>query len=181
MPHRSVLLPLLLRLLCLVTPSTAFAHGPGDMSARLEVLADHIDIHCVMGTDVVRALFPAAGLSTEDVRQSLIGFGPDQPVEHPIALGLVFFELKTSADAVPPIRVTSYSDGMEVHLTISHPRPANATRIELRATCRERDDKLSAIPLAVHPGGNLRPTIHLLGDGQKNLVVPLPAVEAPAE
>lgn len=99
------------------------AHEPYDLSTRVFVGAEAMELVATLGADAARQLFTAAGLTPDEVNRSLRALGPDHAVEQPLAVATKLFQASSEGKALAPSRVVTRSEGMEIVLTAYFPRP----------------------------------------------------------
>jgi hypothetical protein len=136
-------------LACSLAVSRAPAHEPLDISSLLTIYPDRLELVSTMGPDGVRQLLAGAGLSAEEIANALKSRGPDAPVDHPLKVAARLFQLKNNGEPLPVKKVKSVSEGMEIILTLTFPRPAPGT-LAARASCYETIPGLHKGVLRIH-------------------------------
>lgn len=121
-------------LACWLAAPRAAAHEPFDISSRITIYHDRLELASTLGADGMRGLLSSAGTSPEKIAESLRSLGPDKPVTHPPKLAQHFFQLTSNGEPLAATRVSSVSEGAEILLTVIFPRPA-AGAFVARATC----------------------------------------------
>lgn len=162
----------------LLAATRARAHEPFDVSTRVMIYRDRMELSSILGASAARHLFSAAGLSPEEITESLASRGPDAFVTHPATLGARFFHLRKDDQPVVLERVTSVSEGMEIIITLTFPRPS-AGSLEFRAVCYETIPELGHGVLIVEDEAAGRLGSALLSTARTALVVQLPGIHSP--
>jgi len=111
----------------------ARAHDPFDISSRMTVYENRIELISTMGSDAMRQLLTAAGRTPEEIVNSLRSSGPEITVVQPITVAARFFQLKNTGSVMVAKSVASRSEGMEIFLTVIYSRPASG--IWMRERC----------------------------------------------
>ncbi len=155
----------------------AHAHEPFDFSSRAVVDNDRIEITSTMGNDAARQFFTAAGYSPSRIAEVLRALGPDTVVEHDAAVANHFYELRHDGQPLPARSVTSRSEGMEIIVVLTYPRPA-AGVLDLRATGYDGNAKLQSGSLLVTTADRKPLGSCLLSAERTALQVRLPPVDA---
>jgi hypothetical protein len=132
----------------LLSAPRASAHDPFDVSSRITVYGDRIELSSTLGADAAREFLQAAGFTAEEIAGRLKARGPETIINYSLSLAPRFFELKKDGAPVAATRMTSRSEGMEIFLTVSFARPAAGT-LEVRASCYETIAGLKAGVLIV--------------------------------
>ena len=102
---------------------TASAHDPLDISSRVIVQDDSIEITSIAGLDVARAAFAKAGLSPTAIALSLKERGPDALIVQPAELASQIFAAEHDGRPLACTQVYSRAEGMEVEVKLTFPRP----------------------------------------------------------
>lgn len=157
----------------------AIAHGPDDITSRLTVRADRMEIVTTLGLDIARQLLIDAGVSEENVKKSLRALGPDDTVTQPSSVSEQLFRLTASDNDVRPRQVISRCEGMELVLTTTYPRPTPGALI-LRAVAYEQFKTLRPGALMAFAEPNLALGGALLTAEKPDLTLAIPTVEARA-
>lgn len=160
-------------LVWLLAVSGAWAHEPFDLSSRLMVHADRLELISTMGQDGVRSLLAGAGLSPEEIAHSLKARGPEAIVDLPATLAPRLFLLKIDGEPLIAKSFTSRSEGVEIILTLIYPRPV-AGNLEVRAACYETIPGLRKGMLFVHDESAGRLGAALLSPARAFLALSLP-------
>jgi hypothetical protein len=143
----------------------------------MTVHADRMEIVTTLGLDVARQLLIDAGVSEEDVKQSLRALGPDDTVKQPSSMPERLFRLTASDGNVRPQQVISRCEGMELVLTMKYPRPAPGALI-LRAVAYEHFKTLRPGALMAFAEPNLALGGALLSAEKPDLTLAIPSGEA---
>lgn len=117
----------------LLAASIVTAHEPFDVSWRVMIYENRIEAVSTMGTEGVRELLARGGVSAEQIAESMKARGPEAPTEHPLAVAPLFLQLKDDRGAVKAKGVRTVSEGTEVILTLTFPRPTTEN-LEVRVT-----------------------------------------------
>lgn len=152
----------------------AGAHEPFDVSSRLTVYADRMELVSTVGTDAMRELLAGAGVPAGEIAEALKARGPESPTHHSPAVAERFLHLIMSGEPWPAKSVTSRSEGAEVLLTLIFPRPG-AGQLEARAVCYETIPALrkGVLVIDAEPEGELGAA--MLSAGRIELTVTLAA------
>jgi hypothetical protein len=121
---------------CLLVVSRVAAHEPFDISSRITIYDDRLELTSTLGADGMRGLLTSAGTSPEKIAESLRSLGPDKPVMHPVKLAAHFFQITNNGEPLAAKRISSVSEGAEILVTVVFPRPATGALVA-RATCYE--------------------------------------------
>ncbi|HEX2855698.1 MAG TPA: hypothetical protein VHO24_20855 [Opitutaceae bacterium] len=116
--------------------SRAVAHEPLDISTRITIHGDRLELVSTLGTDGMRQLLASTGSSPAKIAESLRSLGPDKPVLHAPRVAARFFSCVSNGQPLVAKTVKSVSEGAEILLTVIFPRPAPGTLV-VRATCYE--------------------------------------------
>lgn len=162
-------------LACLLTGLAAHAHDPFDISSRLMVYENRMELTSTLGTDGMRQLLSGTRLSQEEIANCLKARGPEGLVDHPSAFALRFFELRNGGELLTAKRVTSLSEGAEIIVTLTYPRPA-AGPLEIQTVCYEHIPGLQKGILVAEDESAGSLGAALLSPAKTSLVVSLPAI-----
>jgi hypothetical protein len=157
--------------------SSARAHDPFDLSSRMTIASDRIELTVTMGLDGVRLLLADAGFTQEEITTTARATGPDAIIVQPATLASRFFLLKGGEEALPATGVVSLSEGMEVIFTLTYPRPT-AGVLEIRAVCYETIAGLRTGSLIVYDESMAQLGAALLSAGNAQLAVSLPVLQS---
>lgn len=160
-------------LACLLAGLGAHAHDPFDISSRLIAYENRLELTSTLGTDGMRHLLSGTGLSQEEIANSLKARGPEGLVEHPPAFAPRFFLLKNGGELLIARRITSLSEGAEIIVTLTYPRPA-AGSLEIQAACYETIPGLQKGILIAEDESAGSLGAALLSTAKTSLVVSLP-------
>lgn len=156
-----------------------FAHDPFDISSRLIVYADRLEMKSTLGADAARRVLASAGLSPQEISNSLRALDPDHVVPHPLAVADHAFELSHDRARLRAQQVTTRSEGMEVVFTITYTRPASGPLgVTATAYSRVPDLRTGSLIVLLDPDKTLGGA--LLSAKQPTLNVTLPAVVTPS-
>lgn len=161
-------------LACLLAGLGAQAHDPFDISSRLMVYENRMELTSTLGADGMRQFLSGAGFSPEEIANHLKARGPEGLADHPTSLALRFFRLKNEGGLLLAKRVTSLSEGMEIIVTLTYPRPA-AGPLEIQAVCYETIPGLQKGILIVEDESTGSLGAALLSPAKIHLTVSLPA------
>ena len=176
-PIRRVARVFLGLLVWLLAISSARAHDPFDLSSRMTVADDRIELTVTMGLDGVRLLLADAGFTQEQITTTARATGPDAIIVQPATLASRFFLLKSGEEALSATGVASLSEGMEVIFTLIYPRPT-AGVLEIRAVCYEAIAGLRTGSLIVYDESMAQLGAALLSAGNAQLAVSLPVLQS---
>jgi hypothetical protein len=154
-----------------------FAHDPFDISSRLVVYADRLEMKSTLGADAARQLLARAGLTPQEISNSLRALDPDHVVAQPIAVADQAFELSHDRTRLPAQKVTTRSEGMEVVFTITYTRPEGGP-LEILAAAYSRVPELRTGSLIVLLDPDKTLAGALLSSKQPALQVTLPSLTA---
>lgn len=152
----------------------ARAHEPFDLSSRITIYDDRLELVSTLGREAMQQLLSAAGDSPEQIEESLKSLGPDAPVKHATVVATLFFELKSAGAPLSPRQISSVSEGAEIILTLTFSRPAEG-RLEARAACYETIPSLSHGVLAIFDDNAGHLDAALLSRERPRLIVTVPA------
>jgi hypothetical protein len=159
---------------CWLAASRAAAHEPFDLSSRITIFDDRLELVSTLGSDGMRQLLSAAGLSPDEIADNLKARGPDVPVEYPRTFASRFFELKNNGEPLIAKNVRCVSEGVEIILTLTFPRPVAGT-LEVRATCYEAIPGLRKGVLTIHDESVGQLGAAMLSPARVQLTVPISA------
>lgn len=161
-------------LVSILTCFRAAAHEPFDVSTRVTVYADRIEVVSTLGAEGARHFLNAAGVVEEKITESLKARGPESPVVQSKAIAAKFFQVRQGNQMLDTRAISTLSEGMEVLVTLVYPRPASGA-LTLRATCYETAPRLrhGAVFVCASDGGQLGAA--LLSAKRKELSFQLPA------
>jgi hydrogenase/urease accessory protein HupE len=162
--------------ICFLSAVRAIAHDPFDMSSQATIYSDRIEIVSTLGVDVLKQAFAGAGVSQDEIARTLRSLGPHDLVNHNESLAVRFFELKNSGQALRANAFTSLSEGMEVIVTLTYPRPPEG-KLEMKAVCYENDPDLRTGSLIVSDESARRLGAALLSHEKHQLTVSLPPIK----
>lgn len=163
-------------IICLCWFADAHAHEPFDITSRVTIYADRIELSCTLGPDGVWELLAGSGRSEKEIADTVRSLGPDNRVQHSISLAARLFEFKNNGTALVAKSVTSLSEGMEIIFDITYPRPAGGV-LEIRAKCYETISSLKNGPLIISDDMTGSLGAGLLSSSNTLLSVTLPTVE----
>jgi hypothetical protein len=160
----------------------ANAHEPLDISSRITVYRDRIELTSTLGVDAARQLLTVAGVSSDAIAQSLRGLHPDLVVEHATTVALHLFQLAHDGDALAATRVTSQAEGMEILFTLVYPRPAGG-RLEALAVCYETipDLRRGSLMIVDETAGNIGAVMLWRENQHAGVMLPAAIVPPPME
>ena len=121
---------------CFACATRTHAHEPFDVSSRMILYEDRLELVVTLGTDGLKTLLSREGRSPEQIAESLQSLGPDRPVIQPTTLTARLYELKSNGELMIPKSVKSVSEGAENLVTSTFTRPVPGA-LEIRATCYE--------------------------------------------
>jgi len=125
------------------------AHEPFDLSSRITLYSDRLELVSTLGNDAMRQLLAGTGLTEDEIATRLKSHGPEAGVEEPVAVARRFFELTNGGAPLNAKSARSLSEGMEISLTIIYPRPVPG-KLEIKAVCYETIPDLSNGIVIVH-------------------------------
>jgi hypothetical protein len=171
----------MLRRLLLLWPcfvaTLAYAHGPFDLTSRMIVHPDRIEITSTVGLDAARILLARAGLSPEQVSNTLQALGPDTSLDQPLKLADQLFRLQHAGKPLAASRIMSQSEGMELVLILFYPRPQEGTiEIHADAYLHVAELKPGSFMALAEPRASLGGTLLSKENQKLTLSLPLPAV-----
>jgi hypothetical protein len=153
--------------------ASGFAHDPFDLSCRVIVDTDHIEVAAVIGVDGARKLLAAAGFEAGQVADALKARGPRATHEYKPAVAAHFLRLRCDGADVPARAFSTLSEGGEIDIAVVYPRPTSG-KLTIEAVCYDFVPELRSGLLVVLADDVSQLGAVLLSSSTRTLTVSLP-------
>lgn len=149
------------------------AHEPFDLSSRMVVSPETIELTATAGVDATRQILSSSGLTADEIVKSLRALSPNAVIEQPPGVADRLFKLQHEGRSLIPQKVVTRSEGLEVFFTTIYDRPAVGGLV-IHAVCYDvvSDLKAGALVVVNESGASLGAT--LLSKTKAQLKVDLP-------